>query len=447
MDINGAIFATLADILGLSLFSKLRETGVLGSFRNLIESISEEKTQDAAFFTQSNSTLDLVEKWAAFMEAFAEEQRGYSFYLTIAYAAAADENAYTMAAESGGDSEPLPAVLCALAKTDLCRLGRIASFDIPGLGFYVAETCRKSGLISIAENIEEESRVLWAADGKKAKAGGAAEILDIFPENSNWGLALPAFTGYIKKRGAGLLGFYSSFRWEWIDASLAMSSISPVKNPDPVRLADLCGYDEQRSLVVSNTLRFLDGKPAGNLLLYGDRGTGKSAAIKAVCNEYANRGLKLLEIQKGDLIQLPAILDYLGSRGQRFVIFVDDLSFENLDDSFTGLKALLEGGLEARPPNVVIYAVSSRLVNDDIQEELSLADRFGITVFFTAPDQEEYLRIAEHIARRRGLLKEEDPALFRENALRWERWFKGRSPRSAVQYVDWLAGGEEFPWV
>jgi predicted AAA+ superfamily ATPase len=456
MNISGSIFATLADILGLSVFSGLRETMLLGAFKNLIESISEEKTQDAVFFAQSNATLDLVEKWAAFMEAFVEEQRGYSFYLTLACMTALDENAYTLAAETGPPAGPpaaFPPVLAAMAKTDLSRLGRIASFDIPGLGFYIAETCRKAGLDLIAGNIEEESRVLWAAEGKKAGVEAADKILAIFPENTNWGQSLPALTAHIRERGAGLLGHFASFRWEWGDASLDMPPLSPVKNPDPVQIACLAGYEEQRSVVIANTLRFLEGRPASNLLLYGDRGTGKSATVKAVCAEYAARGLRLLEVRKGDLCHLPAIMDFLGSRGRPFVIFIDDLSFEDPEDPFTGPEALPEGELETRPPNVVIYAASNRRhpVKEGPPGEGprpfdATAGGFGITVAFTAPDQETYLKIAEHIARRRGLLADAAPGgpeweRFRENALRWERWFKGRTPRAAVRYVDWIAGG------
>jgi predicted AAA+ superfamily ATPase len=215
-------------------------------------------------------------------------------------------------------------------------------------------------------------------------------------------------------------------------------------------------------------------------LLYGDRGTGKSATIKAVCREYAPRGLRLLEARKECLGELPEILECLARRNLKFIIFIDDLSFEVMDDTFTDLKALLEGGVETRPANTVIYATSNRrhlvrecLVDrpaapigstsagevrafDTMQEQFSLADRFGLTVIYAAPSQDEYLGIAEYIAWRRGILKSagEDPSpegeesrrLFRENALRWERWFNGRSPRTAVQFVDWAAGGSGWPW-
>jgi predicted AAA+ superfamily ATPase len=222
-----------------------------------------------------------------------------------------------------------------------------------------------------------------------------------------------------------------------------------------------------RNAVIVNTKRFIEGKNANNILLYGDRGTGKSATVKAVCNEFADQGLRLIEVRKDGVQYLPSLMEEIAGRGLRFVIFIDDLSFERADDSFTGLKALLEGGIEARPANAVIYATSNRRhfvkerfsdrpanadgdprAFDTMQEQLSLSDRFGLTIVFTAPDQDEFLSIAEKIAETRGLFckTEEERKKFHENAIRWERWFNGRSPRAAVQFVDWISGGEGFPW-
>jgi predicted AAA+ superfamily ATPase len=495
-----AIYSILTDIMGLSLFSAVRDTPVLCALRDLLEDMSDEKS-DTSLFALPEICPDITQDWSAFTAAFIRCQKDYSFYLTIAALTSGDDNPYTLAAET---QETIPPVLAAVAKADLARLGRIASLEIHSLGFHIAEMLKNANLKEAAQGIEEESRVLYA-EGKKAQTKSADPLLKIFPEPSaetrNWGAALPALTEYLHKNGAGILGRRRSFRWtppafsqDIQDNSLALQPLSdfilvpaplslflrPVQNPDPVRIGDLCGYEDQRSPVIANTLRFLEGKQANNLLLYGDRGTGKSATVKAVCNEYANRALKLIEINKSDLVQLPSILDLLAERALRFVIFIDDLSFETADDSFRSLKALLEGGIETRPKNVVIYATSNRrhLVKerasdrptaaeaaeslnsgdvrafDTMQEQFSLADRFGLTVVFTAPGQEEYLRIAEHIAGQRGVLSaktsaradEEKRERFRSNAIRWERWFNGRSPRTAVQYVDWIAGGADFPW-
>jgi predicted AAA+ superfamily ATPase len=480
------IYTALADIAGLSLFAAVREGPLLSALHDLLEDVSDEKDDDI-FSSFLGTAQDIISDWASFTAAFIQgsprDRQDYSFYLTIARLALTDDNPYTHAAETRQNLSP---VLAAMARTDLSRLGRIASFEIHGLGFHIAEILRKMGLELSAQSIEEESRVFYT-EGKKILAEGKDLLLGVFPENANWGAALPAVTEYLRRNGAGFLNQRHSFYWTsggmqntqvfsgaavfFPPAALSLS-LRPVRNPDPVRFADLFGYENQRSIVIGNTLRFLKGKYANNLLLYGDRGTGKSATVKAVSNEYADRGLKLLEINKPDLPRLSELLDLLAGRSLKFIVFIDDLSFETADDSFRSLKALLEGGIECRPANVVIYATSNRrhLVRerfadrpdtgaaasgdmrafDTMQEQFSLADRFGLTVIYSSPGQEDFLRTAEYIAEKRGLLSpqtpEEERGRFRQNALKWERWFNGRSPRTAVQYVDWaMGGGEQFP--
>jgi predicted AAA+ superfamily ATPase len=357
-----------------------------------------------------------------------------------------DDNPFTRAAEAlRGGAGDIPRLLETLAAADLHRLGRIAAFDITGYGRMVAEDLRRNGFATAEKRILVEARAFLPADD----GAESAAVLN----GPDWSAALPRFVAYIRDHGAGELAGNHFFFWTK-NAALGGMSISPVRSPDPVRLADLAGYESQRSVVIANTLRFVEGKPANNLLLHGDRGTGKSATVKAVCNEFAENGLRLLEVRKNDLFDLPAILDTLAARSLPFIVFIDDLSFEAIDDSFTCLKALLEGGVEVRPPNVVIYATSNRrhLVKERIadrpslaqaaadfsgevrafetmQEQFSLADRFGLSLVFTAPSQEEYLRIAGHIAFRRGLLASpEGGGAFRENALRWEK--------SAKKYIE-----------
>ncbi|MDR2629466.1 MAG: ATP-binding protein [Spirochaetaceae bacterium] len=443
-------YRVMADIAGLSVFSTLKEHPLIKALGRVLRVLApdREKGKDGA--------LEILRAWAAFTGTFFSYNPETSFYAALASLAGGDENPFTLAVEAGRGRDSPP--LLAAARTDLSRLGRIARFDTAGLGFHIAALLREEGLEEAAEDGEKIARALWLAEG--AGCSGIDPSV-IFPPDADWGEALPALEDYIASHGAGLLGQYHSFFWG------APGLLSPIRNPDPVELSQLAGYGDQRSLVVSNTLRFIQGKPANNLLLYGDRGTGKSATVKAVCNEFAPRGLRLLELRKPDLPCLPAILETLAPRALRFVIFLDDLSFENTDDSFTTLKALLEGGGEAKPANVVVYATGNRrhLVKewfsdrpaaagevrafDAMQEQFSLADRFGLTVIFTSPSPEEYLEIACFIAEKRGLLKAGDERTrdaFRENALRWERWFNGRSPRTAVQYVDWVEGGGGFPW-
>ncbi|MDR0636029.1 MAG: DUF815 domain-containing protein [Treponema sp.] len=439
----------MIDIHSITLFSTVRDSALLLSLNKILRLLTLERCEAPKIAPR------LARSWAKFSATIASfGVNAPSFYHALAFLTLTDDNQFTHAAETGAE---LPSLLVALAKTDLSRLGRIAVYDIAALGAQVAARLRNAGFEQAAQDIEVEARALNAADALQAHNS-------VFPAQGDWGERLRAFVEYLKANGAGQVGLYHAFRWG--------GALTPVRKPDPVRLADLSGYEEQRSVVVANTLRFLEGRSANNLLLYGDRGTGKSATVKAVCNEYAARGLRLLELPKQSLSELSRILETLSSRAMRFIIFIDDLSFEAIDDFFTNLKMLLEGDIEARPANVVIYATSNRrhLVKerladrpttaqaiseprafDTMQEQFSLADRFGLTVVYTSPSQDEYLSIAEHIAAQRGLLLPETSAaerdVFRENALRWERWFNGRSPRTAVQYVDWLAGGAGFPWV
>ncbi|MDR1972208.1 MAG: ATP-binding protein [Treponema sp.] len=469
--------AGLADLAGLTIFADCGETPLLGAFRFLLEEwalVSPEAPEALGRNRPGppaggKPPLSLLRCWAALVREIvrgpgapdAESDHPgasnlgapeTSFFSRVRDLALSSDNPFTLAVERGA-AGPL---LTRLAGGDLERLGRIAAFDISALGFAIALYLRSWGLEAAASGVEAEARSLWQAEGRGDAAVAAASLKTEGPVQKPEGrppqvLWSPEdFAAHIRRSGAGILSGQGFFRWE--------SGPQPVFNSDPIRLADLSGYKDQRSLVINNTLAFLEGKSANNLLLYGDRGTGKSATIKAVCREY--RGLRLLELRQEAMAELPAVMAFTATRGLRFVIFIDDLSFEGIDDSFTGLKALLEGGVETRPPNTVIYATSNRrhLVKelaadrgpgpelrsfDTMQEQLSLADRFGLTVFFTAPSQEEYLDIAGFIAEKRGLSRD---GCFRENALRWEKWFNGRSPRTAAQFVDWMAGGRAFPW-
>lgn len=231
------------------------------------------------------------------------------------------------------------------------------------------------------------------------------------------------------------------------------SKIKPVKYPDTQRLDHLYGYQRERQAVIDNTLALLDGKPAQNVLLYGDAGTGKSSSVKAIVNEYADRGLRLIEITKEQLRDIPQIIDDISHNPLKFIIFIDDLTFTSGEDCFGSLKAMLEGSASARSDNVVIYATSNRrhLVketfseregddvhrNDTMQELISLSARFGLRVNFSRPDKKEFVRIAGELAKQKGLSFDE-----KDFELKAERFVmtsgNGRSPRTAKQFVNQL---------
>lgn len=254
------------------------------------------------------------------------------------------------------------------------------------------------------------------------------------------------FLDFIKKHGNGIFAAYKAFIY-------ADGGLMPVEQLDPIRLSDLKNYEAQRSQVVDNTLCFLNGKPAQNVLLYGDRGTGKSSTVKAILNEYDE--LRMVELSKNDIAGLPSLFRMLKDIPLHFIVTIDDLSFGENDDRFSILKAALEGSLSARPENILIYAttnrrkiiretVADREINgaDAIDESLSLADRFGLTVTFTKPNREVYLDIAEKLAADRGISLPEEELIAAAERFALKRG--GRSPRTARQFADWLCGRIEL---
>lgn len=233
-------------------------------------------------------------------------------------------------------------------------------------------------------------------------------------------------------------------------------NIVPVRYPDEVSLSELIGYEKQRQLIIDNTLALVNGKPALNVLLTGDAGTGKSSSVKAIANEYRDQGLRIIEVRKDQLRDIPSIIDSLSKNPLKFILFIDDLSFADNDDSFGALKAILEGSVSARADNIAIYATSNRrhLVretfsdregddvhrNDTMQEIISLSERFGLRITFSKPTKSEYLDIVKGIAASKKLdISEEE--LERE-AERFAVGRSGRSARAAKQLVDMLMSGK-----
>jgi uncharacterized protein len=276
-------------------------------------------------------------------------------------------------------------------------------------------------------------------------------------ESSEWAALAEELASFYWAQGSGLFGRYRAFRWTRRSQAGHIGHLEGIAHPDPIRLEELIGYDRERALLIENTEQFLDGFSANNVLLYGERGTGKSSTIKALLNAYGERGLRLVEVPKQLLGDFPYILAPLRGRRERFVIFVDDLSFDEHETIYRELKAVLEGSLEARPENILVYATSNRRhmiverfsdheapqdseihTMDAVQEKLSLSDRFGLRLFFLSPDQGLYLEIVRGLARQRGL--EITAQELERRALRWAIWQNGRSGRTARQFIDYLSG-------
>lgn len=266
-------------------------------------------------------------------------------------------------------------------------------------------------------------------------------------ESTDWKTLIEPLEAYWSRHGTGPLAHYRVLRWQGVNEGL-----QGIAHPDPIQLSNLIGYEREQSLLKSNIERFLTNLPAHDVLLYGAPGTGKSSTIKALVNAYTDRGLRLVEVRKEYISDLPRIVAQLRGRAPHFVLFIDDLSFEEHETEYKVLKMLLEGTAEARPANVLISATTNRMnlirenfsdrgkptedVNwrDTMEEKQSLAHRFGMRVTFSTPDQQRYLKIVAGLAQQRGITLPEER--LDERALRWERQHTGRSGRMARQFID-----------
>ena len=338
------------------------------------------------------------------------------------------DNAFTYAAQHRPLAE-LPAPLMTAARHDLQILQGLYTLPPSYISQWVQTACQLS-----------TAPVAWSLVPKSLPIDLPAQ----------WSNGISELADYYQRQGIGQFGRFHGFRWQ-------QGKLSGLPQPDPIRLDQLAAYDGPKATLVKNTEFLLTGFHALNVLLYGSRGSGKSSLVKALLNEYAHRGLRLIEVAKADLHDLPVIVEQLRHHPQKFVVFVDDLSFEEDDDAFKALKVVLEGGITRRPQNVVVYATSNRrhLVReffadrprpseadelkswDTVQEKLSFSDRFGLTLTFEPADQPTYLGIVHHLAQQADVKLPPDELDYR--AKQWATRHNGRSGRSARQFIDFLS--------
>ncbi len=268
-----------------------------------------------------------------------------------------------------------------------------------------------------------------------------------------------AVTEFYRDYGVGMFGLNKAFRIQ--DRTDSKLAFLPINNMDKVMLSDLVGYEIQKKKLVDNTRAFVEGKKANNVLLFGDSGTGKSTSIKAIVNEFYNQGLRMIEIYKHQFKDLSNVIAAVKNRNYKFIIYMDDLSFEEFEIEYKFLKAVIEGGVETKPDNILIYATSNRrhLIretwsdrndvqqdegmhrSDTMQEKLSLVNRFGVTINYSKPSQKEYFDIVLHLAAKAGIKMSEDE--LKAEANKWELSHGGISGRTAQQFIYYLQGKEE----
>lgn len=273
-----------------------------------------------------------------------------------------------------------------------------------------------------------------------AVCAGAAEMKGILTE-------------FYREYGVGKIGLHKAFRVAHTDEG---ARIEPIRNISHVQLDDLIGYEIPKKKLTDNTDAFVAGRKSNNCLLFGDAGTGKSTSIKAIANEYYDRGLRIIEIYKHQFQDLNDVIAQVKNRNYKFIIYMDDLSFEEFETEYKYLKAVIEGGLEKKPDNVLIYATSNRRhlirenyedkagrredmhASDTVQEKLSLVYRFGVTIFFCGPDKKQFQDIVKGLAARYGVTMDEETLLA--EAGKWELAHGGLSGRTAQQFIDHLRG-------
>ncbi len=369
---------------------------------------------------------------------------GNLWHCFLALCLANHENAYSISCEIRGDQG---GTLSTLARQDFAVLWQLYKKDIRVLDKLTPGSCVWSEL-SCFRTFGESSRIFNRRIRNRilelSVSLAQAEDVESFARG---------VSGFYREFGVGKFGLNKAFR---IIEDRHRAVIEPIVNVEHVYLKDIIGYELQKQKLIENTDRFIQGKPANNVLLFGDAGTGKSSSIKAVLNEYYDRGLRIIEVYKHQFHSLSSILEQIQDRNYRFIIYMDDLSFEESELEYKYLKAIIEGGLGRRPGNVLIYATSNRRhlirekfsdkrelddelhVNDTVQEKLSLVARFGVTIYYGSPDKKEFQNIVRVLAERHGIhmpLEE----LYQE-ANKWELYHGGLSGRTAVQFITHISG-------
>lgn len=362
-------------------------------------------------------------------------------YLT--YLMASHENAYSTSCEIVG---PVEGSINAVALHDFTIFKELFDYDFAKLEEALEADCLSAlwdyaGMNGHGKVFNQRIRDrICSLSRHLAKASDIGEFKNVM-------------TQFYKEFGVGKLGLHKAFRVEHTEEG---AQIVPITKIAHVHLDDLVGYDNAKKKLINNTEAFVSGRKANNCLLFGDAGTGKSSSIKAILNQYYDRGLRMIEVYKHQFQDLNDIIAQIKNRNYKFIIYMDDLSFEEFEIEYKYLKAVIEGGLEKKPDNVLIYATSNRRhliretfkdksdrdeelhTNDTVQEKLSLVARFGVTIYYGKPEKKQFQEIVRQLAARNGIDMPEEELLLEAN--RWELSHGGLSGRTAQQFIDYLAG-------
>ena len=429
------------EIAKLILYRDLGEDSILlklsGIFRDYELDLAEKETLTSRIYEQMKALLDLSTQYGF-------DKNLWHNYLT--FILLTNENSFSMTSEKVGAND---GTVNHFAKADFAVFKKLFDFDFGPIEKDLGIDCfstvcnyhsipKKERMYNrnVSERVQEVSERI-------EKAADEEEIFTIV-------------TDFYKAYGVGMFGLNRAFRIRHLEDGV---EFLPINNTDSVLLKDLIGYEIQKKKLIDNTEAFVKGLPANNVLLCGDAGTGKSTSIKALLNEYYDQGLRMIEIYKHQFQDLSSIIAQVKNRNYRFIIYMDDLSFEDFEIEYKFLKAVIEGGMETRPDNVLIYATSNRrhLIkeswndrndmenengmhrSDTMQEKLSLVARFGVTIYYGKPSQKEYFTIVKELRKRYPSITLTDEELCAE-ANKWELSHGGISGRTAQQFINYMAG-------
>ncbi len=366
---------------------------------------------------------------------------GNLWHCFLTYSLVNNENAFSRSLEIGGSAS---GTISDLALKDFGVFKQLYDFDIDLIDKALGIEC----LYHIADfKSPVGTRALLDADIISA----LMKLTENLSECDNAEEFYEYISNFYRTNGAGKFALYKAFK---LGSSRHTVDILPISVTENIYLNDLVGYEYQKKELIKNTEDFINGHKANNVLLYGDSGTGKSSSIKAILNEFSSRGLRMIEVYKHQFGSLQEVIQQLRNRNYKFIIYMDDLSFEDYETEYKYLKAIIEGGLEANPNNVLLYATSNRRhlirekwsdkddrdddlhTNDTVQEKLSLAARFGLTILYISPNKKEFNNIVRVLAEKNNILIPEEELLLEAN--KWEMRHGGLSGRTAQHFIAYL---------
>lgn len=425
----------------LIIYSEVLKDSILGRLSEIFRELDEEKTPREVLrtrlYSEVRQLLELATKYGF-------DKNLWHNYLT--YLLITDENPFSLTCEK---AEAREGTVNTFAVNDFSAIKALFDFDFSEIESKLGVDCFT--VLSNYHAISKREQIY------NKNVSGKVRALSEAIENSEDGKAVfDVVTDFYRDYGVGMYGLNKAFRLEGDDETGV--SMRPISNMQPVSLDDLVGYELQKKMLIENTEAFVFGRGGNNVLLYGDSGTGKSTSIKAIINKYYDDGLRMIEIYKHQFRYLSRIISEVKNRNYKFIIYMDDLSFEEQEIEYKYLKAIIEGGVETKPDNVLIYATSNRrhLIketwkdrtdteidgdihrSETIEEKLSLVNRFGISIGYMKPSRNEFDNIVIELARRSGITVSDEELLY--EAHRWELRNGGISGRTAQQFVDYIRG-------